>query len=262
MAEAGLGHYVYCVTSADAQPALADVTGVDRAHSVEMLRHAGLAAVAGRVSLAEFGAEPLKRNLNDLDWLARTARLHQKVLDRALAAGAIVPLRMCTIYADEAHVRQMLEREHDALALTLARLGDRTEWGVKLIADVQALREAAGAGPESGAEQSGRAYFERRGRQRRSHEEAQRLGEQAATEVHERLRHEAAAATILRPQSRELSGREGEMVLNGAYLVDRARVERFRAAAEELGERQRPLGLALEVTGPWPPYNFVEPRGG
>jgi Gas vesicle synthesis protein GvpL/GvpF len=133
---------------------------------------------------------------------------------------------------------------------------------VKLIADVDALREAAGAGPENDAEESGRAYFERRSRQRRSHEEAQRLGAQAATEVHERLRHEAAAATVLRPQSRELSGREGEMVLNGAYLVDRARVERFRAVAEELGERQRPLGLALEVTGPWPPYNFVELRGG
>lgn len=257
MAEAGVGHYLYCVMTAGARPPLDDLTGVDAAHPVESFEHAGLAAVTGRVSLAEFGSGPLERNLNDLDWLARTARRHQAVLDRALASGPIVPLRLCTIFADRERIRSMLEREHDALADTLARLGDRTEWGVKVIADARALR-----GPEPESEQTGTAYLARRSRERRAHEEAQGLALRAAEEVHERLRQHASQATLLRPQSHELSGREGEMILNGAYLVDRAGVDRFRATAEELAERQRPLGLALEVSGPWPPYNFVDaPRG-
>ncbi len=44
-------------------------------------------------------------------------------------------------------------------------------------------------------------------------------------------------------------------MLNSAYLVsDRPGFERELAGlARELSER----GLELELTGPWPPYNFV-----
>jgi hypothetical protein len=50
------------------------------------------------------------------------------------------------------------------------------------------------------------------------------------------------------------------MVLNGAYLVDRAQAPVFAALAEESAERHRDQGLALELSGPWAPYNFVTTR--
>jgi hypothetical protein len=46
----------------------------------------------------------------------------------------------------------------------------------------------------------------------------------------------------------------GQMVLNGAYLVDAARDGEFSAAAAS-SERK---GLRVEVTGPWPPYSFAD----
>jgi hypothetical protein len=251
MAEAGLARYVYCVVPAGAAVELDGLEGVEGGRALEVLRHADLGAVASWVSLAQFGAEPLHRNLNDLDWLARTARAHETVLDRLLASGPMVPLRLCTVFAGDQQVHAMLEREHDELADALVRLRGREEWGVKLIADIGLLRAAE---PEPA---SGRAYLERKGRERRQEDELRRLVTRAAEEVHADLSERSTAATLLRPQPRELSGRSGDMVLNGAYLVDRARVEEFRAAAAGLGERQRELGLALEVTGPWPPYNFV-----
>ena len=58
------------------------------------------------------------------------------------------------------------------------------------------------------------------------------MREAAAEEVHVRLSDEAEAAVLLPPQRRELSGHSGEMVLNGAYLVHRSRVEAFKAAVE------------------------------
>jgi hypothetical protein len=253
MAEAGLARYVYCVVPAGAAVEVEGLAGVAPGRAVETIRHADLGAVTSWVSLAEFGAEPLRRNLNDLDWLARAARAHEAVLERALATGPIAPLRLCTVFAGDDEVRAMLEREHDTLADALARLRDREEWGVKLIADPGRVR-AAEAEPQP---TSGRSYLERRGRERREQEEFRHLITQAAEEIHARLSERATAATLLRPQSRELSGRHGDMVLNGAYLVDRSRVEEFRAAAAEAAERRRELGLALEVTGPWPPYNFV-----
>ena len=43
-----------------------------------------------------------------------------------------------------------------------------------------------------------------------------------------------------------------------AFLVERARFKDFRAAAESLAESHAGAGFRLELTGPWPVYNFVE----
>jgi hypothetical protein len=44
-------------------------------------------------------------------------------------------------------------------------------------------------------------------------------------------------------------------MLSAAYLVDRERVDSFRARVEELGEEID--GAAVVCTGPWPPYSFT-----
>jgi hypothetical protein len=47
------------------------------------------------------------------------------------------------------------------------------------------------------------------------------------------------------------------MVLNGVYLVGDHDRERFHAEVQALEAEFAPLSVALELTGPWPAYNFV-----
>jgi hypothetical protein len=47
------------------------------------------------------------------------------------------------------------------------------------------------------------------------------------------------------------------MVLNGVYLVPVSAETRFHAQIRALGQEFASLGLQLELTGPWPAYNFV-----
>ena len=47
------------------------------------------------------------------------------------------------------------------------------------------------------------------------------------------------------------------MILNGAYLVAEERMTAFQAELASLEGEYGDLGLSYEVTGPWPPYNFV-----
>jgi hypothetical protein len=63
---------------------------------------------------------------------------------------------------------------------------------------------------------------------------------------------------VLPAQSRELAGYRGDMVFNGAYLVEDERVAAFTALLDELGSQYAPLGLAFDLTGPWPAYNFAD----
>jgi Gas vesicle synthesis protein GvpL/GvpF len=261
MTKAGLAHYVYCVVPAGSSPRLEGLAGVDPSFEVGRLSRGRLSAIVSQVRLGEFGAEALSRNLDDLEWLARTARAHNAVLTSALSGKAVVPLRLCTIFADEHGVRRMLEREQAPLLAALSQLRGRAEWSVKVMADAGGVNAAAtergfGLDPAE-AEGPGRAYFARKKLERWARVRARASAEHAVEEIDARLRAHAAAATRLPPQDRRLSGRSGEMVLNGAYLVERSRATMFTSLAEELGARNREIGLALELTGPFAPYNFV-----
>ena len=242
--------------------------GVDAVHAaggLERVEEGDLAAVVSRVPLSEFGAGPLRENLNDLHWLERVARAHESVLERALAQSTIVPLRLCTIYESEQSVRDMLEREHDSLAEALDALAGREEWGVKLIADGRRLAdearsrdsEVAVLEDELGARTGGGAYMLRRRLERHIREAVDSLCGELTDQVHADLQDWASDAVVLTPQNPELSGHEGSMLLNGAYLVETERVDGLRALVAELEERHRELGVRIELTGPWPPYNFL-----
>jgi hypothetical protein len=60
------------------------------------------------------------------------------------------------------------------------------------------------------------------------------------------------------PQPLELSGRRETMLLNGAYLVPVESQGRFAEAFEALRQEVGRDGIELVLTGPWPPYNFVD----
>jgi Gas vesicle synthesis protein GvpL/GvpF len=255
---AGEGIWVYGILRGDS-PALP--AGVAE-KPVERVVAAGLVALVSRVPLAEFGAEPLRRNLNDLAWLEKVARAHEAVLDAALTEATVVPLRMCTIFEREQRVRGMLEAERDALVEALDALNGRQEWGVKVLADPASLEREARVGmdaPEEGGTEGG-AYLQRRRYERDVRERAGALAAEVADQVHARVQDWAVDAVTRPPQNRELSGHEGEMLLNGAYLVDADRVDGLRELVADLEERHRALGVRIELTGPWPPYNFA-PRG-
>jgi hypothetical protein len=261
---AGDGIWAYCVTAAG-EPFPEGLAGVHRSGSVERIEHERLAAVVSRVPLSEFGEEPLRRNLNELEWLERVARRHEEVLERALEQATIVPLRLCTIFEDEDGVRRMLDEQRSTLTAALERLTGRQEWGVKLLVDRAALEAAARDRTEDADaleedlddRSAGGAYMLRRRLERRVREAADRLAVSVADDVHARLQDWASDAVLNPPQNRELSGHQGEMLLNGAYLVETAKVVRLGELVTELQDRYGELGATLELTGPWPPYNFV-----
>jgi hypothetical protein len=258
-APTGDGLWAYCITRASDPPAIGGVQG----SPVERIESDGLAVLVSRVPLAEFGEDALRRNLNDLDWLERVARDHETVLEKALAGSTIVPLRICTIFADDEGAARMLTERRSALDTALDVLDGREEWGVKLTVDRAALETAARErAPEDLDQQlegqsAGGAYMLRRRQERQLREAADRLAGGLAEDVHARLQDWATDAVVNPPQNPELSGHEGDMLLNAAYLVEAAKVERLHELVEELRERHRELGARIELTGPWPPYNFV-----
>jgi len=253
------GLWAYCIARAS-ELSPEPLPGVDPEHATQRIDHGELAALVSPVALAEYGDEALRGNLNDFAWLERVARAHEAVLERALAAATVVPLRLCTIFADADGVRAMLATRGPELVEALDALAGREEWTVKLLVDRAVLEAAVRAdapAAEPEAPGSGAAYMLGRRRDRELREQAGRLAAGLAEDVHASLREVAVDAVLGRPQNPELSGHAGDMLLNAAYLIERDGVERMRARVAELAARHQPLGARLELSGPLPPYNFV-----
>jgi hypothetical protein len=76
----------------------------------------------------------------------------------------------------------------------------------------------------------------------------------AAAESLRLLRRHAVTAVPLK--SEQLTG----IVLSSAFLVDKELWEDFVAAVDD--QRRRNPGLALDLSGPWPPFDFVRMQFG
>ncbi|SBT48632.1 GvpL/GvpF family gas vesicle protein [Micromonospora auratinigra] len=250
-ADPGTGVWLHGVLADAAPTTLAGIAGI-AGTPVRPVPGAGLVAVVSDAPLAEYGEEALRRNLEDLAWLERAARAHHAVVDALARSGAVVPARLATVYRDDDRVAGVLADRHDELTGTLTRLTGRAEWGVKgyvVPGATPRVEEPAGGGG------AGAAYLRRRRAQLTAREEGQRIAADAAATVHTALAGYAADARRHAPQDRRLSGAPTAMVLNGAYLVERAGLDGFSALVTELAERHPEL--RLELTGPWPPYSFA-----
>ncbi|CAL9337689.1 hypothetical protein SUDANB105_00204 [Streptomyces sp. enrichment culture] len=258
--------YVYAVVpasaTASARTALAGVRGVAGAPVTVV----DARAVAGAVSTVpgdEFSEAALRSRLEDLDWLEATARAHHLVVDTLAAHTTVLPLRLATVYRDDARVEEMLSDREQTFTALLDRLEGHLEWGVKVYAEAAPAQAApspapGGHGPPGGSADepdSGRAYLRRRRQQYQSREDVWRAAEDAVRRTEEQARGLAVDRARHRPQQGDLAEGPGRNVANDAYLVPRRLAEEFRERMRHAADGLP--GVRVEVTGPWAPYSFT-----
>ena len=242
--------YVYAVGHRIPHEVVVDLRGIGD-HLVRLVEDGDLGAVVGSVPVADFSAERIDARLQDLAWITETARAHHRVVDAVGARAVVAPFALATVYLDDGRVGQVLRERHGGFTAVLDRLRGRSEWGVKAWAAPAATpAHSAGARAPSGAE-----YLRRRRAALRESERENDAAHDAAEALHATAASGADAARRHRLHEPALSGRSEPMVLNGAYLVDGDRVTGWRAAVEGAAAGS---GLAVEVTGPWVPYSFVD----
>ncbi|MFD0251013.1 GvpL/GvpF family gas vesicle protein [Streptomyces sp. NPDC127113] len=245
--------YVYAVCRPFGAALQAQLTGV-AGDPPRLLAHGGLVAVVSHVPEADFSEEALRAHLEDLDWLAATARSHQQVIDALTAVTTPLPLRLATVFRDDSGVRMMMEQREEAFRNTLARLDGRVEWGVKVYVEAEPEQAAAPARPAP-KPASGRDYLRQRRQQSRANEDLRSRAERFATGLHSTLSSLADDARLHAPQNPRLSGAAGRNVLNAAYLVRRDASEEFVEKIDRT--KDDAPGIRVELTGPWAAYSFA-----
>jgi hypothetical protein len=185
----------------------------------------------------------LRRNLENLDWLATVARSHHRVVEGVVTVAPTAPMRICTVYRDEAGVRRVLKEKERALNDVLRRVSGRREWGVKVYGSAE-------AGDDEPLPETGTAYMRQLQSRRRKVADQASQGER----IHARMRELSVASRRYPEQDRRLSQHSGRMLLNAAYLVETTKEKAFIDSLESSAA----TSVRVQITGPWAPYSFVQ----
>jgi Gas vesicle synthesis protein GvpL/GvpF len=237
--------WVYAVT-VDLDPdQLSRLTGVG-GEPVRVVTEAGLSAVVGSVDATIFGEQSLTGLLADPANIETIGRAHHDVVTCAASNGAVVPLRLATIYPDDVTIHALLAERHTELSFLLQSFQGTEEWGVKVHMEL-------GADSAHGATRAG-SFDDRGGLPVR--EPRWQLAEACAEKINRALSGIAIATRRHPAPYPQFDDVEGWTVLNGVYLLDTERAAEFGGIVQRLTAEH--AGLRAEVTGPWPPYSFVD----
>lgn len=243
--ETAVGKYVYCIVETKDRFDLGPI-GIGGGRSPVYTVHFGdLAAVVSDTPLRLYDAT--RENL-----LA-----HELVNETVMKEHTVIPMSFSTIFRGEEDIVELLRTTGKAFGDVLGRIRGKFELGLKVVWNRERVVERIEAEhaeirelkKEITETRAGSTYFARLKLGRLIEAALEDRADRYVKHIYETLQPMSAAS-----RSNKLIG--DSMILNAAFLVDRAREDEFDRAVESLGQAYADV-LTLKYTGPWPPYNFV-----
>lgn len=255
--------YLYCVT---AQPPRMERIE-DRPGECYLVHEAGLCAVVSRVAADQFELSNLRRNLEDLDWVAAETTKHERTVEAVMRDRCVIPFRFATLFHTDESLRTRLRAHGEEFQSLLGQLENKAEWGVKAYCDLERLGDDACAqdGPISDLNEAvrlappGRAFL-----LRKKWEELVKAAlvgrvDRYVEQTVEAFQSVSSQVRLNRGLPPRTTDRCGTMILNAAFLVSNHDASAFVETANALNERYTEQNIVVQCSGPWPPYNFCNP---
>lgn len=240
--------YVYCIIRSRDPRSFGPIGIGGRGDQVYTVHHEDLAAVVSDTPPQVY--DPTEEN----------ALAHETVNATVMREFTVLPVAFSTVFGSEQDLIALLRNTTDALHDVLDKIEGKVEFDLRVFWDPErALAEVAAENEQvrqlvqqmsAGGGNAG--YF--------GQIEAGSVVETALTEranayiqeIYNLFRDVAVA-------SRESEPIGAEMILNAAFLVQRADADKFVQRVEQIAANAQGR-LVFRHTGPWPPYNFVNIR--
>lgn len=253
--------YTYCLTrSAPAR----NIRGIN-GRKVYGISTGQLCAVVSKVPKKDFGKNQLVENLKDPAWAEKKLRRHAEVTGKVMEEQTVLPLKFGTIFKSQGSIKAMLAANRQQFLSLLSKFSAKQEWGIKIYADLAKLGDFVLSSNDEIKKLKKKVQSCPRGRsyllQKKLEESLKKKTEQEAMglaqKVFDTLTRQSQESQLSKLLPKKLTGKEEEMILNSVHLVDRKNFNKFKKSLNETIKKFETLGLAGELSGPWPPYSFV-----
>ena len=178
---------------------------------------------------------------------------HEAIVETLRRQGPALPVRFGTVFPDLETVAAALADRYQPLQADLARVGDKVELGLTALwAAPPAGNGHAPSPPEAGTvpgHGAGARYLKARAAELLREGDLKERAQQVAGELDRVLGIRALEQRVaLLPTPR--------IAVRADYLLDPADVPGFQDEVDAVGRGRSEVRLVL--TGPWPPYSFVQ----
>jgi gas vesicle protein GvpL/GvpF len=248
---------VYCVVAADRRPrATRAPAGLPGAGPVRLLDvDHGLFLAVADLPLDRYSESAISTGLADLEWVSRLALAHETVVESFNAAAAVLPMKLFTIFTSDDRALAHVRGQRSRIAALVKRVANRQEWGIRVVLDRTTAARRPKKKPRAAAI-SGVSYLAQKKAQRDDSRELASRARDTVAGLFDRLA--ARAGEAKRRSASELPAQGGPLLLDAAFLVPRAGAAKFKASAARESKALARQGYGLTLTGPWPPYTFVQ----
>ncbi len=239
------GKYVYCVIKSPDEREFGPIGIGEGGNPVYTVRYQDLAAVVSDTPIRIY--DPTRENV-----LA-----HELVNETVMREYTVIPMSFGTIFRTKNDIIELLKSTYRAFDDVLEKMRDKIEFGLKVLWDRDKVVARLEAEDEeirrlkdeitNNAQSS--TYFARMQLGRMVESALENSANQYVVDIHESLKPVAVASRSNKPIG-------DRMIMNAAYLVERAREHEFDEAVKALSRKYEDM-LSFKYTGPWPPYNFV-----
>jgi hypothetical protein len=252
--------YVYCAVQARHEPNLgrsrrrapSGLAGLGKLRLLDAGR--GLWLVVADAPLSRYGEASIQRGLENLTWLSRCAVAHEAVIEHCLRAPGVVPMKLFTIFDSDVSALAEIGRKRPQLDRLMRLVAGRREWGVRIRA-VPAPSRLRTVRPVSKPLSTGASYLAAK---KHARDTARELAEREHARVNRTFATLAALAVDARRHPPVAGAEHTRLILDAAFLVGTRAAAGFRALTRRVARDLGRNGYGVEVTGPWPPYNFIE----
>jgi hypothetical protein len=239
------GKYVYCIIKTADEKDFGPIGIGDGTNPVYTVHYQDLAAVVSDTPIRIY--DPTRENV-----LA-----HELVNETVMREFTVIPMSFGTIFRTRQDIVELIRSTYKAFDDVLDKMNDKIEFGLKVLWDrekvisrleqsdeeIRRLKEEITVNAQSST------YFARMQLGRLVESALEGTANAYVMDIHESLKPVAVASRSNKPIG-------DRMIMNAAYLVERAREQEFDEAVKGLSRKYEDV-LSFKYTGPWPPYNFV-----
>jgi hypothetical protein len=242
------GEYIYGIIDSSNETTW-DIPGVDGSSPVDTIAYQDLSCVVSDYFGEEFGALSKEE-------VVRGLLAYQVVVEHIMKKHTVLPVKFGTVLATSEEVQELLSRGRQQFVDTLGWIHDKVEVEVAATWDTEQVLREISTEPEIMRARDVTAS----GPGQRSLEDRIRLGQMVKASMDRRRdSYRERMISFLKPVVVDVQPNalvSDEMVMNVAFLVERANEEEFDSRVRQLNDLFHDQ-INFRIIGPLPPYSFA-----
>lgn len=186
------------------------------------------------------------------------ALAYEKIVEEIMSRWNLLPMRFGTLVKNDGEVIGLLQKYYDGFVSNLARVKGKLEYGLKVlwtaekhILEKSVINEKKNSNvfDQLRGNSPSRKYLTEKFKEYRLEKALLKKAERIIENIHKPLQELSFLS-----KSRKIPSEK--IFFDATYLVEKEKKDAFIERFKKLNETHRDVKCLL--TGPWPPYNFIE----